>query len=317
MITLKKKFLPICYALLISLLLCSCAAGRNDKDMWEPISPGDDFGAAGDGNLIEKPGENPGMNSDISAAVPQDRKLIVTVTMALETLEFDDFTANLNAALTAAGGYTEKSTVNQYGSNSLRHGSYVLRVPSDKLKQFTEQVRGETKVLRYEESSDDVTLTYADIEGRLTALRAEQTALNAMLEKAGSISDCISLQDRLSDVRGEIESYESRLRALSSKISYSTVNISVNEVKKVTVDKEELSLWQRLANEFKDNASSVGNYLEGLFVGIVGGLPVFFAVIVTLLVIALPPAVLVCVIVLIVKAVKKKKAKKAAANKEK
>ena len=313
----KKKLFPlVCTVLAAILLFASCAkAGKSHYDYnngveYAPEEAGYDMmNDAGSKELndstdVPKTGEE-------DPAVSQ--KLIKTVNLSLETTEFDPFVSKLNAMLKTVGGYVEKSNVDtRY--NSLRTAHYVLRVPQEKLDSFNEQIKGEANVLNYSENAEDVTLVYADIEGRLTALRAEQTALNAMLEKAESISDIITIQSRLTSVNGEIESYESRLRVLSSKVSYSTVNIYLNEVEKITVDEKKLTVWEEIKERFSVSAEKLKNYLRDLFVGFFGSLPTIAGVLLTLFLIFAPQAVIALIIIACVKKSKKKKAARAAAN---
>ena len=313
----KKRVIFAISALLIVLaFLCSCSAGgreaMNDSGKYyDPIDYEDGYKY----DYTAEPKESGAPVSDKTdvSVDGQSQKLIKTVSMSVETLEFDAFVEKLNAALAAAEGYTEDSNIAKYSYSSLRTGSFTLRVPAKNLDAFTSAVKGEGTLLSYSENAVDVSLTYADLEGRLTALRAEQTALNNMLEKADNVSDCITIESRLSEVRGQIESIEGQLRVLSSKISYSTVKVTVQEVEKVTVDEKEQTVWEQLADKFKENAESAGEYLRDLFVGFVAGLPTFGAVIVTILLVLTPPSLVALIIVLCVRKKRKKNAAKKAA----
>lgn len=55
-----------------------------------------------------------------------------------------------------------------------------------------------------------------------------------MLESAETLEEIIAIQSRLTEVRYELESYESQLRTYDNQIHYSTVNLNVNEVDRVT-----------------------------------------------------------------------------------
>lgn len=308
----KKTLFFVALILTAVMLLCSCAAGKADTPNDFPEVPG---GPEYDGNYNDAGGGKEDLSGIQSDSIPGSvtagtQKLIKTVEMSLETTEFDKFTENLSKSLSDVQGYIENSSVYASTYRSLRSGKYALRVPADRLEEFVERLKGDANLLNYKENSTDVSLEYADLEGKLTALRAEQTALNTMLEKAVTVSECIELQNRLSEVRGEIESIEGRLRVLSSKVSYSTVTVTIEEVEKVTVIEKKQTVWQELSEKFNDNASSVNTYLRGLFVNIVGGTPTLLAIFVTVFLIFLPPVLLVLIIVLIVKGAKKRKAKK-------
>lgn len=66
------------------------------------------------------------------------------------------------------------------------------------------------------------------------ALETEQERLLALLEKAENVEDIITIENRLSDVRYELENYESQIRLLDNQIDYSTVYVDISEVSRVT-----------------------------------------------------------------------------------
>ncbi|MBP3321285.1 MAG: DUF4349 domain-containing protein [Clostridia bacterium] len=301
----KKKVFILITLILAALLLASCASaemkGENyDNYYGEELAPeiGDkENGALADGDLTVNEG-----------SIPGGQKLITTVDMTVESKEYDTLVNGILEKVKAAGGYVENSSV-RTRAGDLRSATFTLRIPADKLSVITEAVEEGANVLYYTEKSVDVSLTYADLEGRLSSLRAEQTALNAMLEKADTVDTAIRIQKRLSEVRGEIESIEGQLRVLDSKISYSTLNLSVEEVEKETVVPEELTLWEEIKERFSENAEDTGAYLREMLVFFVGGIPTLLSITVTLLVLLAPPAIAVLIIVLVVKAVMKKKKK--------
>ena len=311
-----KKSLSLILTLLFVLLLLASCGSSAPLDKSENGGYGAEMapeGEYGDGALADK-------DLTISeGSGAQNQKLITTVYMTVESKEYDTLVNTLMEKVKASGGYIENSKVSASSQNALRRATLILRVPADKLDTLTDAVKAGATVTSYEESSVDVSLTYADLEGRLTSLRAEQTALNAMLEKANSVSTAIEIQKRLTEVRGEIESIESQLRVLDSKISYSTLTLNVREVEKETVPKDETNLFEEIGEEFMANAKDTGEYLGDLLVFIIGGLPILVSVLATLLVIFGPPALVVLIIVLIIRSTikkKKKNAEKAAAQKD-
>lgn len=307
----KKNLFILITLILAALLLASCSSsaplkdGGYDNYYGEELAPeiGDkENGALADGDLTVSEG-----------SIPGGQKLITTVDMTVESKEYDTLVNGILEKVKAAGGYVESSSV-RTRSGDLRSATFTLRIPADKLSMITEAVEEGANVLYYTEKSVDVSLTYADLEGRLSSLRAEQTALNAMLEKADTVDTAIQIQKRLSEVRGEIESIEGQLRVLDSKISYSTLNLSVEEVEKETVVQKELTLWERIKEEFNANAEDTTESFEDMAVFLIGGIPSFFLLFVTLLLLAIPPALLVLIIWLAVRASEKKAKKKKAAK---
>lgn len=90
------------------------------------------------------PGEGGFSSSNVMlpAQAPAERKIIWTVDIEAETLEFDSFLSNLEQAVQTFNGYLEGSSVSgssiQYTSN--RYGTMTIRIPPDQLDPFLDQV---------------------------------------------------------------------------------------------------------------------------------------------------------------------------------
>ena len=204
-----------------------------------------------------------------------DRKLIRNVNLSLQTKEFDTVLDNMSQKVKDLGGYIQDSSV--WGSSSdyssSRSASYTLRIPSDKLDEFIDVVETLGNVTYKNESVDDVTLRYVDVESHKKALETEQERLLALLEKAENVEDIITIENRLSDVRYELENYESQIRLLDNQIDYSTVYVDVSEVSRVT-DTGKQGFFEEVASRFSDSVYVVLMGLRGFAIGILGSLPI-------------------------------------------
>ena len=121
------------------------------------------------------------------------------------------------------------------------------------------------------------------------------------MKKAEDVSDLIEIEAQLSDTIYQIESYTAKKNTFDNLVSYSTVNIELNEVSVVTYKTE--TFWDRLLATIGNSLRDFADFLEDLLLGIIYLLP--FALV--LFLIAIP----------VVKGVKRKRAKKqAAAEKE-
>jgi len=231
--------------------------------------------------------------------VLSDRKLIKTVDLHVETKEFDKVMITLEEQVTAMGGYIENmetyngSTYSGYRSS--RDASLTIRIPKDKLETFLGTISDISNVVRRSENVDDVTLAYVDIESRRNALKTEQERLLELLAMAENVDEIILIEDRLSDVRYQLESMESQLRTYDNKVDYSTVYLSVEEVRELTPVQEE-TVWQRITGGFAESLKDIGNgFVE---------LTIWFVVHIPYLVIW---AVVIVVTVIIVKTIRKKR----------
>lgn len=201
-----------------------------------------------------------------------NRKLIKTVNLSVETQEFDKLLQIVENKTTEYGGYIEQlytyngSIYSSYKSD--KNASLTLRIPKDKLDEFLSEVGQVSNIVDRNESVEDVTLTYVDMESRKKVLLAEEERLLSFMEQAETIEEMITIENRLSDVRYQIESMESQLRTYDNKIDYSTVYLNIREVAVLTpAPEEEETIWQRIGSGFMNSVESILNGLQEGFVG--------------------------------------------------
>jgi len=209
---------------------------------------------------------------------------------------------------TELGGYVENSSIsgNSYSYTTTRYASYTIRIPADKLNEFVDIVGELGNVTQENESVEDVTLQYVDVESHKKALETEQARLMELLSTAENMEDLLAIESKLSDIRYEIESYESQLRLLDNQIDYSTVHVEIFEVERMT-DAGEKGFFEEIKERFGDNLYKVGHGFRNLIIGILGALPILIVC----------AAVIAVIVVIVKKSIKKitlKKQKKAKEN---
>lgn len=191
-----------------------------------------------------------------------DRKLIKTVDMNVETREYDQLMSTIQTQVKELGGYIESmNTYNgsrYYDYNPVRNADMTLRIPKDKLDGFLNTMSEISNVVRRSDNVEDVTLAYVDLESHKEALRTEQDRLLQLLERAETIEDIIIIEQRLSDVRYQLESMESQLRTYDNQVDYSTVYLSIEEVEVFTPVEEETA-WERISEGFMESLDNIGN----------------------------------------------------------
>ena len=232
------------------------------------------------------------------------RKIIKNGDLSIQTREFDEFLTNLNRSILSVGGYVEASSINgnSYNKNRMRSADVTARIPADQLDAFCDQVSELGNVTYKNLYTRDVTLTYVDLESHVKALRTEQQTLMDLLAKAEKVEDIILIQNRLSDVLYEIESYESTLRTFDDQIAYSSVHLSIQEVQRETAVEKETA-GQEIARRFKENLEDVKEGFARFGINFVSDLPVIIVWVVFL-------GIIVCVVVLIVKGGARRKARR-------
>lgn len=215
------------------------------------------------------------------------RKLIRTVNMEVETKEYDQLMSTLERRVQSIGGYIENMESyngSSYNSNrSNRYANLTLRIPKNELDGFLELVSDVGNVVRRTESVEDVTLSYVDLESHRNALRTEQERLLALLEQAETLDDVLTIEDRLANVRYQLESMESRLRTMDNQVDYSTVYLRVSEVQELTPVVEQ-TVWDQITEGFIDSLENIGDGALNILIWFVVNVPylVLLVVIITL-----------------------------------
>lgn len=211
------------------------------------------------------------------------RKLVRTVSMSIETYEYDDIVKNIERKVKESGGYIENLDMEGYGEN--RYAYIIARVPEKCLDGFVNQVSENNNLVSKNETTEDVTLSYVDVASRKKSLEVEQERVLSLLEKADTMEAIIALEDKLENLRYQIENIESQLRTYDNLVSYSTVNITLNEVTIYTPVKK-LTDIERMTQGFMGNVNGVINGIKNFGIDVVISLPILicFAIIILIIV---------------------------------
>lgn len=263
----KKLFTLTLAALMVAGLLSGCGgSSKATADM-----------AVAQEAMVESPAASMGgvlTNSTGSAGnsiADTEQKLIKTVRMDVETEDLEALLPQINEKIGALGGYIEEQELNNgssYSSYRYRSASLTVRVPAENLSSFVEDVQGVSNVVTYNESTENVTLTYVSTESRMKALEVEQERLLELLAKAENMTDLLEIEARLTDVRYELESVTSQLRVLSNQVDYATIHLYISQVR-VYTETEPQTVWQRIGSGFKENLHDIGEDLTDFFVWVV------------------------------------------------
>lgn len=248
---------------------------------WEAVESEEYDAAAGEDGVSSTAG--------IDSVSATSQKLIKTVSMTMETKEFDTLLEDIRGKVEELGGYIENSDISgssYYSVQGNRYAWMTLRIPAEKLDGFVTIVSELGNVTNKNESVQDITLQYVDVESHKQALETEQTRLLELLEQAESMEDIIAIESRLSQLRYELQSYGSTLRTYDNQVNYSTVSISINEVERVTPVTEERTFFEEIQYRLSDNFYDIGQGMRNFAIWFISSLPylVIWAVVIIVLV---------------------------------
>ena len=239
-----------------------------------------------------------------TSEIPDSRKLIRNVDLSFETTDFDTFVQDIQSKTTALGGYIESSDLsgNAY-TDRHRYAYFTLRIPKPQVDTFLSFAEGEANLTRKYENTQDITLQYYDTESRKKALQSEYDRLLELMAKAESVDAVIAIEQRLSEIRYQLDSFESDLRRYDNQVDYSTITVNVSETTVLTTS-EKSGFWSRVQANLESNLEDLCDAAIGFLIWFLSSLPVLLAL-----------AILFFLIYRIVKAIRsRRKARKAAKN---
>lgn len=230
-----------------------------------------------------------------------NRKIIENIALSVQTKTFDALLESITQQIELLGGYVESSNISGREIDSYRNRSadMKIRIPVEQSETFSNYISENSVVVNRSVTTEDITLTYVDVESRISALEKEKASLERLLERAETVDEIISVQSKLTEVIYTLESYQSQLRTYDNLIDYCTIDLYIYEVER-TVVVEEQTVWQEIGTNLETNFSAMWNGIVDIFVFAVSSLPFLL------------PFVVIAVIVIVIVVVQRRSAKKKA-----
>lgn len=292
-----KKFTAISLALLMLLSLCACGA-KNSYSAAPQAAPAAAYSASYDMAAAEEaayydsgfaagaemPAEEPAeavSGSDATDPGIDPDKIIYSASATVETTDFDGTVKGVNELVKAHGGFIESSSVNgtnyynkSRGYQSTRSASFTIRIPSGDFNTVMNSLSTLGNVPYTYTFTENISSRYYDTQARLNAYKTQEESLLRMMELAESVEDVIAIEDKLSDIRYNIESLQTRLNGWDRQVNFSTINLEVQEVREYTPETvEQPGYGKQLWLSLKDGLTGVGDFFKNFLVWFVGALP--------------------------------------------
>ena len=329
-----KKITALLLALVMAFMLAGCggspsAAKRTDyassaaAPVPRPAAENAAFGLYSDAPAEEPAAyadmdESAGLGSD-NGALPASgapsageisvEKIIYSASATVETTDFDASVEKLEAMLAACGGFVESSSVNgnnyystSHGYASTRSANYRIRIPSQSFSAVMSSLSTLGNVPYSSTYTENITSQYYDVQARLNACRTQEQSLLDMMAKAETVSDLLEIQEQLSEVRYRIESLQSTLTNWDRQVSYSTISLSLEEVREYTPEAR-LSFGQQLSLALSRGIKSIGEFFRDLLLWLLEALPALILL-----------AVVVFLVVLLIRRIRRNRAARRAAK---
>ena len=233
-------------------------------------------------------------NGNVDAAA-RERLVIRNADLSIVVKDPEAAMTDITALATKLGGFVVSTNLYQSYTPSglpIPEASVVIRVPAEKLDEALKTIKADAVEVQSEnQSGQDVTSQYVDLESQLKNLEAAEAQLTEIMQKAEKTEDVINVFNQLTSIRGQIESIKGQMKYFEESAAMSA--ISVRLVAEETIEPIEVLGWkpegtlrdavQDLIYFFQDFVDFlivfVVNFLPKLLtVGLVFGLPIWLIV---------------------------------------
>jgi len=165
--------------------------------------------------------EEPQITGSSEAAILNniERKLVKRANIKIKVENIESADVSVSDLMKKYGAYAASTEIDEYDR------LYSLRVPVLKYDSFLSEMEGMGRIIRWSETTEDVTLTYYDIEGRLAAKNELLKTYQSYLGRAKNIEEILSVETRIADLQNEIDWTGTQLRNLANLVDYATVEL--------------------------------------------------------------------------------------------
>ena len=287
--------------LVIAMLVSLCACGAKSVSATEAAAPMEAPAAMYDSASFEEAGyggfaaQNEAIEAEGATAPEMDpEKIIYSASATVETTDFDATITALSELIAQYEGFVESSSSssgNYYQKSrgtASRSASYLIRIPSKHFNTLMGSLSTLGNIPYSNTFTENISAQYYDVQARLTAYETQETRLLEMMAIAETVEDIILLEDRLTELRYNIESLQSTINNWDRQVSYSSINLSIEEVR-VYSPEPQISYGQELWMALKNALKNTGDFFKDLLVFIVASLPAL--VIITVLAVIFVPVI--------------------------
>jgi len=222
------KKLALLVPLVLALALSACNSGS------ESSGGSTGGGGASEGSVEGSPaGSRASDNQVSSSAVPQVGPQVVktaSLRLGLANGSFEDKVGEAHAVADSFGGFVVESFASQGSGKRIAEGSLVFRVPAESYDSALSRLRELGRVESLEESGQDVSKEFVDLNARIRQLRAVEAQLLELLQRADDVPAALAVQNQLSQVQLDLEQARGRLQYLDNRVAFATISMSMHEL---------------------------------------------------------------------------------------
>lgn len=256
-----KQFYSVVKKIAITALLVvvfACDAGSYKEDlMLEPVDVSEEYDGVQSANADTE--FTALMNSEERKPAP-DLKIIKSANAKYKVENVRVSTARIKGMAQKFDAYVS----DQRFQNNLYQieNRFTVKVPQEHFDELMDSIRASVSFVEYENvTTKDVSEEYVDLQSRLKTKMEVKARYEAVLrQNAKTVKDILLTEEKLRVLQEEIESAEGRLKYLTNKVAYSTIQIDLYET--VDYKEEPVSYKKSFVDKSKNGFSFGWNMVE-------------------------------------------------------
>lgn len=269
-----SRYIPLLFALLLP-ALAAPGCGENASSTFTVAAKVADDAPQAAPHAGDQPAGGQAAKPDSTAI---SRKIIYNAQLEIVVPDLTITTREVESLVQEKKGYIAQSEISG-DTGKRRSAKWVLKIPAEQFRITMAALAALGIPVRNASDSQDVTEEFLDLQARVKNLKAEEEALNKMVREAATLDAILKLRREITELRGNIERAEGRLKFLTIMSALSTITLTareeVNYVPPTTP--EPPTFLSRVQGTFSRSVSSLRDFGEsvGLFlVALVPWLPV-------------------------------------------
>jgi len=238
-------------------------------DMEMPEEASMAFGDAS--NLYEKLREEEA-TSEAANLNEVERKLVKSADVRIRVENLETADAYISSLMEKYEAYAASTNITE---NSYY---YSLRVPSKVYDLFLAEMNGMGRLIHRSENTEDVTLRYYDLEGRLETKKELLRTFQSYLRRASNVDEILKVETRIAELQYDIERTGQELRYLANRVDYATIELNLLGPAAAASNRS-VTFGERIGQMF----GGFGGFLSSVAIVIVGiviyGIPILLLVV--------------------------------------
>ncbi|HOZ14711.1 MAG TPA: DUF4349 domain-containing protein [Tenuifilaceae bacterium] len=239
----KKPILLTSIALIAILFGCNSKSNSNKAEEQIVFNDAIDMEAAPVATRQDYKADKAGFRNESNEVAP---KIIKTANVSMEVVDYAKSKKQIDSIIVASKAYI---TSEGFQQSDLQLGNNMeIKVPATGFNGLLKLLTTVAKRVDYQNIyTQDVTEEYIDVKTRMENKRKVEKTYLDLLRKTSNIEDILKIENKLGEIRAEIESAEGRMKYIDHQVNLSTISLYFYQKLEFKYTPDEMpSFWQKV-----------------------------------------------------------------------